>query len=211
MDKELTEIAPKNLDGSEVVNTVKKATAEEAEAAAKAEKEKKEDYYVDPLEQESKMKEKLEKIESEKEKKFTNDSEDKESEPTPTFETSIRPDMNVTGYFSAGTTAKKANLLGRPAGRGTMLFSMFFGVINPIFAAFYMILIISTGFDINWWLNWIYTFIVILSIFVLVNSIRSIKAQNDSLKRKALIGILGASISLVPIFAWLVHWISSLF
>ena len=211
MDKELTEIAPKNLDGSEVVNTVKKATAEEAEAAAAAEKEKKEDYYVDPLEQESKMKEKLEKIESEKERKINPSTEDEQSEETQSFTPLIRPDMNVTGYFSAGDTAKKGFFLAHPAGKGTMFFSLIFGIINPICSAFYLILLLSSGFDLNWLLNWFYAIIVIITIFVLVNSLRSVGAKNDSLKRKALIGILGSIISLVPLIMWLVHWISSLF
>ena len=52
MDKELDELTPMNLDGTpaETVHTPKK---EVAEAVIAEEKEKKEDYYVDPLEQDA--------------------------------------------------------------------------------------------------------------------------------------------------------------
>jgi hypothetical protein len=54
MDKELTEITPTNL-GDVEVNTAKKASAEEVKAAAEAEKEEKQNYYIDPLEQDAVM------------------------------------------------------------------------------------------------------------------------------------------------------------
>ena len=62
MDKELTEITPSNL-GDVEVNTAKHASAEEAKAAAAAEKEAKQNYYIDPLEQDAAMEKRRQELE----------------------------------------------------------------------------------------------------------------------------------------------------
>lgn len=211
MDKELTEIAPTNLDGSEIepVNTVKKASAEEVKAAAEAEKAKKQDFYVDPLEQEAKMKEKLEKIE---ELKALERKENGEPEETDYYEPEkVRPDMNVSGYFSTGATAKKEGVMKRPASAGALTFCMIFGIIGAIYSAFYTVTLISTTFSVNWFMGWIYAVVAVTSLIVLLTGVRSLKVQNESLKRNALIGIVGAAISVIPLVAWLVHWVAQLF
>ena len=111
MDKELDELTPMNLDGTPA-ETVHTPSKEVAEAVLAEEKEKKEDYYVDPLEQDALMKEKLKKIEEDKPAKT-------EEEP----EYDFKPDMNVSGYFSAGTTAKKTGFMGQTASVGALSFS----------------------------------------------------------------------------------------
>ena len=210
MDKELTEITPTNLDGTEV-NTVKKATEEEAKAAAVAEKEEKENYYVDPLEQEALMKEKLEKIEAEKEQRRKENLEEEEAS-MPEIDASIRPDMNVSGYFSTGNTAVKQSVLHRPASKGFLNFCMIFGVIDAIYSAFYFIALISDNFaSANWFMGWLYAIVVIISVIIIFNSVRSLKVQKNSLKQKAMIGIVGSAIAGLPLIAWLFHWISQLF
>ena len=211
MNKELTEIAPANLDGTEVVNTVKKASEEEAEAAAVAEKEKKENYYVDPLEQDALMKEKLAKIEAEKEQHRKEAGEDEE-DSTPIVDESIRPDMNVSGYFSAGNTASKTGVMKRPASNGSLTFCMFSGVASAVYSAFYLIILITDNFASPYWFaGWLYAVVVVISILVILTGIRSLKVQKDSLKRKALIGIVGSSLSAFPLIAWIIHWIMQSF
>ncbi len=216
MDKEIEEIAPKNLDGSTtVVNTVQKASPEEVAKAAAAEKEKKEDYYVDPLEQEAKMKEKLDKIEEMKalERKRNGEPEPEEEKADSVSSETIRPDMNVSGYFSSGTTAKKGGIMKRPASANALVISVVTGVIGAIYSMFYLITLISTNFSFstNWIMGWIYAVVVIASIIAIFNGIRSRKVQNETLKRNALIGLVGSGISFIPLVAWLVNWLAQLF
>ena len=202
MDKELDNIEPTNLDGTpaEAVHTVKK---EEVAEAAAEEKEKKEDYYVDPLEQDALMKEKLKKIEEEKSEK----KDGNEEETIPEF----KPDMNVSGYFSAGTTAKKAGIMSQTASVGALSFCFIFGIINAIYSAFYLVLLIAERFDVNWFLGWLYAVVVVISAIVLFNGIRSLNVQKENLKRKAMIGIFGSSIAIIPLVAWIIHWITATF
>ena len=203
----MPEIVPKNLDGSEmVVNTVPKANAEDVKKAAEEEKERKQNYYVDPLEQEALMKEKLDKIEAEKaEKKANEDSEEHET----TIDETIRPDMNVSGYFSTGKTATKTGIMQRSASADTLTVCMVLGVISAIYSALYAALLISAEFNVNWFLGWIFAVVVIASIFVIFNSVRSLKVKNNSMKQKALIGIVGAGITVIPLIAWIIHWLTS--
>jgi hypothetical protein len=209
MDKELTEITPTNLDGTEVVNTVKKATEEEAKAAAIAEKEKKENYYVDPLEQDALMKEKLEKIEAEREKRRKENGEYEEQESTDFIDETIRPDMNVNGYFSTGNTASKTSVLKRPASKGTLSFCMVAGIVSAIYSAFYLVILVTDNFASPYWFaGWLYAVAVIISIIVVLTGVRSLSVKNDNLKRKALIGIIGAALSVFPLIAWIIHWIT---
>ena len=206
MDKETPEIVPKNLDGSEmVVNTVQKASADDVKKAAEEEKERKQNYYVDPLEQDALMKEKLEKIEAEKAEKESDDEEEHEV----TVDETIRPDMNVSGYFSTGKTATKAGIMQRSASADTLTVCVVLSVISAIYSALYAALLISTEFNTNWFLGWIFAVAVIASIFVTFNSVRSLKVKNNSLKQKALIGIVGAGITAIPLIAWLIHWLTS--
>lgn len=202
MDKELDNIEPMNLDGTpaEAVHTAKK---EDVAAAVAEEKEKKEDYYVDPLEQDALMKEKLKKIEQEKSEK----TEDNEEEYVPDF----KPDMNVSGFFSTGTTAKKAGIMSQTASVGALSFCFIFGIINAIYSAFYLVLLIAERFDVNWFLGWLYAVVVVISIIVVLNSIRSLNVQKENLKRKAVIGIFGSSIAMIPLIAWIIHWITATF
>lgn len=212
MDKETPEIAPTNLDGT-VVNTVHTPTSNEAEraAAAAAEKEKEQDYYVDPLEQEAKMKEKLEKIEARKEldKKDGLIPDDEQEKTETAVDETIRPDMNVSGFFSTGETAKKQSFISRPASSKSLAACAVFGVISAIYSAFYTVSLISTNFDTSWFFGWIYAVVVIASVVIVITGIRSLKTQNDSLKRKALIGIVGSAISAIPLIALLIHLIIS--
>lgn len=208
MDKELTEITPKNLDGSDaemVVNTVQKASEEEVKKAAAEEKERKENYYVDPLEQDALMKEKLDKIEAEKAEKKA-EEEEKEKAETPVDDT-LRPDMNVSGYFSTGATANKTSFLKRPASANTLVVCFIFGILDAIYSGFYTVTLISTSFDANWFMGWIYAVVAILSIIITINCARSLKAQKESMKRNALVGLVGSGISAIPLIAWLIHWI----
>ena len=211
MDKELTEITPSNL-GDVEVNTAKHASAEEAKAAAAAEKEAKQNYYIDPLEQDAAMEKRRQELEEQKRKDTSNDTDDaiaiKEEAP---IEESIRPDMNVNGFFSAGQTATKQGIMNRSASKGTVTFCMLFGIINAIYSAFYIILLVSSAFDTNWFTGWIYAIVFVLTLIVLINSLRSMKSQKDDIKRKAMIGIFGSIISIVPLFAWIIHWILTTF
>lgn len=210
MDKELTEITPTNLDGTEV-STIKRASDEDAKVAAAAEKEEKENYYVDPLEQDAIMKEKLEKIQAEKARQQKENYGDDDNINIEVDE-SIRPDMNVTGYFSSGNTAAKQNFMNRPASVGSLNLIMILGIIGAIYSAFYFIVLLTDNFSSpNWFMGWLYAIVVIASIFSIITGIRSLKLQKDNLKRKALIGIIGSCISFLPLLAWIVHWISQLF
>ena len=211
MDKELTEIAPKNLDGSDVVvNTVQRASEEEVKKAAEEEKAKKQDYYVDPLEQDALMKEKLAKIEEDK-KTLAEDNENSESAKSPASDDdTIRPDTNVTGYFSTGATAKKENFLTRPASKRTLLLCFIFSIINGIYAVIFLALSVASSFTLHWFLNYLYAVVTVISLVILFNCIRSRKIQNNSLRRYALVGIIGSIIALSPTIAWLIHWIMSI-
>jgi hypothetical protein len=200
MDKELDELTPMNLDGTPA-ETVHTPSKEVAEAAKAEEKEKKEDYYVDPLEQDALMKEKLKKIEEEKPVK------NEEDEP----EYDFKPDMNVSGYFSAGTTAKKAGFMSQTASVGALSFSFIGGITCATYSAFYLVLLISERFDVNWFLGWLYAVIAFVSIIILVNGIRSLKVQKENLKRKAMVGIVCSCISMIPLLAWIIHWIVATF
>lgn len=207
MDKELTEITPSDL-GDVEVNTAKHASAEEAKAAAAAEKEAKQNYYIDPLEQDAAMEKRRQELEEQKKKTTSFDSnETAPAEEEAPVDESIRPDMNVNGFFSAGQTAAKQGIFNRTASKGTVTFCMVFGVINAIYSAFYIIMLVSSAFDIHWFTGWIYAIVFILTLIVLVNSLRSLKSQKDDIKRKAMIGIFGSIISFIPLFAWIIHWI----
>lgn len=205
MDKEITDIAPTNLEGT-VVNTVKKASEEDVEAAALAEKEKKENYYVDPLEQDAIMKEKLEKIEAERAKNHQDDDEEDEA----TFiDTSIRPDMNVSGYFSSGNTAKKPGIMKRSATGSMLTFGMVFSIFSAAYSVFYLVVLIADNFSSPlWYLGWLYAAVAVTSLFVIFNSIRSLGVKNDSLKAKALVGIIGSAFVIFPFFAWIINIIT---
>jgi len=203
MDKELTEINPANLDGGTAVNTINRASVEAAQKAAAEEKEKKQDFYVDPLEQDKIMQEKLAKIEEEK-------AAEKSEEDDEINESTIHPDMSVTGYFSTGNTATKPSIMNRTASTSTLTFCFLFGIINGAFSLLYMALLISTGFSVHWFLSWAYAAIVVLSIVIMVNSIRSLNTQKANLKRNAMVGIVGASISFLPIITWIIHWLMSI-
>ena len=214
MDKEIEEIAPKNLDGSNtVVNTVKKASAEEVAQAAAAEKEKKEDYYVDPLEQDALMKEKLAKIEERKEleRKRSGEEEPEKTETTTSSDETIRPDMNVSGYFSTGATAKKDSIMKRPASSSSLTLCLVFGVINGIYSVCYFALLVASGFNIHWFMNWIFYIVVAASVIIIFTSVRSLKVQNANLKRNALVGIVGSAIALSPLIGWFIHWLMQIF
>lgn len=208
MDKELTEITPSNLGDIEV-NTTKRASAEEVKAAAEAEKEEKQNYYVDPLEQDAVMEKRRQELEELKHR-TNQDNEESVEEEKPEVEETIRPDMNVNGFFSAGQTATKAGIMNRTATKGTLAFCMIFGVINAIYSAFYTVMLVSSAFDLHWFTAWVYAIVFILTIIVLFNSLRSMKSQKDDIKRKALIGVFGSIISFVPLVAWIIHWITTI-
>jgi cation transport ATPase len=206
MDKELTEITPSNL-GDVEVNTAKRASAEEVKAAAEAEKEEKQNYYVDPLEQDAVMEKRRQELEELRHRTNQDNNEPVKEEETPEIDDTIRPDMNVNGFFSAGQTATKAGIMNRTATKGTLAFCMVFGVINAIYSAFYTVMLVSSAFDLYWLTAWVYAIVFILTIIVLFNSLRSMKSQKDDIKRKALIGVFGSIISFVPLIAWIIHWI----
>lgn len=208
MDKELTEITPSNL-GDVEVNTAKRASAEEVKAAAEAEKEEKQNYYVDPLEQDAVMEKRRQELEELKHR-TNQDSEEPVEENKSEVEDAIRPDMNVNGFFSAGQTATKAGIMNRTATKGTLAFCMVFGIINAIYSAFYTVMLVSSVFDLHWFTAWVYAIVFVLTIIVLFNSLRSMKSQKDDIKRKALIGVFGSIISFVPLIAWIVHWITTI-
>jgi len=197
----MPEITPRNLDGSEAaVNTVQNISSEAVKKAAEEEKEKRQNYYIDPLEQDAKMKEKLDKIEAEK-------AENSEESSDSINDEIIRPDMNVSGFFSNGSTAGKTNILGQSASSATLAFCSFFGVLDAIFSAFYFIILITTGFNANWFMNWFYGALFIVSIVVAINCIRSVKVQKDDMKRNVLVGLVGSGISVIPIVTWIIHYI----
>ena len=204
MDKYTPEINPTNLKGT-VVNTVHNATVDEKNRAAEEEKEKKQDYYVDPLEQDALMKEKLDKIEADKA-----DKKDGDEEHEAYVDETIRPDMNVSGYFSSGTTAKKTSFMSRPASANTLFVCFILGVINAIYSAFYAAALITTRFNAFWFFGWIYAVVVLGSLIITLTSIRSLKVQKSSMKRHALIAIVGSGISIIPLIAYLIHWITAI-
>lgn len=208
MDKELTEITPSNL-GDVEVNTTKRASAEEVKAAAEAEKEEKQNYYIDPLEQDAVMEKRRQELEELKHR-TGQDSSEPSKEETPELDDTIRPDMNVNGFFSAGQTATKTGIMNHTATKGTLAFCMVFGIINAIYSAFYTVMLVSSAFDLHWFTGWVYAIVFILTIIVLFNSLRSMKSQKDDIKRKALIGVFGSIISFVPLIAWIIHWITTI-
>ena len=159
------------------------------------------EYYVDPLEQEAKMKEKLEKIDEPKTAEIPEDEQ----------LSNIHPDMNITGFFSTGNTAKKTGFMHRSASPFMIKFGFVFGIISAIYSALYLFILISQRFYTNWFLSWLYAVVAIFALVILINSLRSLKVKNDNLKRNVLVGIFCAIISFAPLIAWVIHWFLTVF
>ncbi len=204
MDKELDGLTPSTLSGT-TVNTVHTASKEEVAVALAEEKERKEDYYIDPLEQDAAMKEKLAKIESEKPAESSENKGEEREEAVP----EIHPDLNVSGFFSAGNTAKRPGFMSHNASISALNLCFVFGIINAIYSAFYLLALISTGFDTNWFFGWLYAVVVVTSIIIAINCFRSRNVQKDELKRKALIGLVGSAISILPLIGWILHFFTT--
>ncbi len=203
-NKENEGINPISLEGFEV-NTVKRPSAEDVE-------QEKDNYYVDPLEQDAIMKEKLARIEAERERRrqeVAKENEDEKEEEKPYFvNETIRPDMNVTGYFSNGNTAPKKNPLKKPASSAQINFCMTAGIINVAYALAYAITLIVKNFDTKiWFMNWVFIFLSFVSILVILNTIRILKVNKDAAKNKLIFTIALAGASLAPAIIWLVHWL----
>ena len=168
-----------------------------------------ENFYVDPLEQDAAMEEKRKKLEAEKAARLQSLSSSEEITPLLENNNAVRPDLNVSGFFSE--TAKKTrrvSLLRRPATTGTLTFGLVFGFIGVIYSIFYLVALITTDFDFFWFFGWLYAVMALLSTLIIFNSFRSLKLQSDKLKRKALIGLVGSAIALIPALAWLIHWLT---
>ncbi|MBP5512465.1 hypothetical protein J6X90_03705 [Candidatus Saccharibacteria bacterium] len=203
MNKENDGINPISLEGYEV-NTVKRASEDVA-------KEEKDNYYVDPLEQDAIMQEKMKRIEAERERRrleIAQENEDEEEEKPYFVNETIRPDMNVTGYFSTGNTATKKNPLKKPASSKQVTICMGLSIVNVIYALVYALTLIIKNFDSKlWFMTWVFIFLSIASIVIILNAVRILKINKDAYKNKLTITITLASVSLLPAIVWLIHWI----
>ena len=198
--KEAPEIAPKNMT-EELDSAVKAVVSEENKPPlSDEEKEKKQEYYVDPFEQEEKMKAKLAEIENKK--KFGPPSEDdnKPVAQAPGITETIRPDMNVTGYFSAGETAKKrSDIMRRPTSRKTAKRCFILSVISIFLSAIFLLTLFITSFSAHWFFNWTYLIALALSVITAFFAIRSRNSADPETIRYALLNLVLSSITVIPL------------
>lgn len=208
MDKEAPEITPTtNLDG-QTENAVKTPDVARVQAASEAMKEKKQDYYVDPLEQEALMQKKQEELNARKVATGV-----PVEEPKPEVDTSepvIQPDMNVTGFFSTGETAKKGSIIKRPVSGGTTKFFFAVSIVSMGFSVIYMITLISTLYRANWFMGWIYGIFFFLSIVSIFFAVRSLSSMNESIKKYAILDLVFTGISVIPLVMLLLNAIFKL-
>lgn len=190
-----------NLDGT--VSEEKPAVTETAVPIVKSEEipKKDQDYYVDPLEQDALMQEKIKKINEEKiarEGKQLGETAAAAPEPTKD-EDIIRPDMTVNGFFSANQTAKKVSFVKNPASSSSLKIGIFAGAINSLYALVLSGIYISNNFSLNWILGLIYAYVVVSTIVIMINALRSKNAANESIKKDAMISLVLSIVSLLPI------------
>ncbi|MDO4967780.1 MAG: hypothetical protein Q4E70_03405 [Candidatus Saccharibacteria bacterium] len=205
MDKEAPEITPTTL-GGQGENAVKAIDSAAIKAASAEAKEKKEDYYVDPLEQDALMQKKQAEIEARRAATGVPTEEQAVTAET-VEEADIRPDMNVTGYFSSGETAKKSSIMKQPASSGTM--KIFFGIsaISAGFSVIYLIILIATLYRAHWFMGWIYGVLFFLAIISVFFAVRSLNAMNDKIKKYAILDLVCTGISVIPLLMLLINMI----
>ena len=208
MDKEAPEIKPTTLSG-QTENVVKTPNAEAVKVASAELKEKKQDYYVDPLEQEAVMQKKQAEIEAQKAKEGGSSAEQTTTAEIPEAE-AIRPDMNVTGYFSAGETAKKGSIMKRSASGRTMKVFFVVSALSASFSAVYMITLISTLYDAHWFMGWIYGILFFFSIIGVFFAVRSLNAVSDKIKKHAILELVFTGISVIPLLMLILNMIFKL-
>ncbi len=168
------------------------------ENEAKPEAKKNQDYYVDPLIQESVL----------KARKAQTKAEEKETEETPDLSNSpIRPDTNINGFFSTGATATKVPFSKRPASLSILKINNFFGIINAIYAVAYAIIFITGYFSAGWFLSLIYAYVVVFALINLFNANRSKKAPNADIKKYSSHITITSIISLVPVILLIIGWV----
>lgn len=194
MDKEAPEIAPTTLSG-QGENAVKSVNAAAVQTASAALKEQKEDYYVDPLEQDALMQKKQAELQA----KQTASGAAESSTETVGSESAIRPDMNITGFFSNGETAKKGSIMKRPVSGSTT--KIFFGIsaVSAAFSVIYMITLITTLYRTNWFMGWIYGILFFGSVVSIFFATRSLSSMNDKIKKYAILDLVFTAISVIPL------------
>lgn len=208
MDKEAPEIKPTTLDGQNE-NAVKTVDSVAVQAAAVAAREEKEEYYIDPLEQDALMKKKQEELEARKSALgISNDTPI--SETIPDVGPEIRPDMNVTGFFSAGETAKKGSILKQPASGGTMKIFYLISLVSVIISTIYAIALIATLYSAGWILGWLYGISFFASVVGAFFAIRSLNITNEQIKKHAILELVFTGISLIPLLMILANMIFKL-
>lgn len=159
------------------------------------------DYYVDPLEQEALMKEKLAKIEARK--KIGSEDVDESlvelRESMPEVEEVFRPDMNVSGYFSAGNTSVKRNLINRPISRKTAKRCFLISASCAAFSLIYLIALFICDFVMDWRFVWLFIIILITATSTLFFAIRSNKSQDPEIKRSSDLNLILAISCFIPL------------
>ena len=196
-----------NLDGT--VSEEKPAVTETAVPNVKPEEipKKDQDYYVDPLEQDALMQEKLKKIEESRAKKEEEAAEETEK-TEPTVDETIRPDMTINGFFSANQTAKKVSITNRPASASALKIGLVIGALNTVFSVIFAIIFATNNMSISWVMGLIYAYVVISTTICLVNALRSSKSTNETLKKYAYISLVMSGITLFPIILVIIKLIA---
>ena len=206
MDKESSEITQDTLDKvAEAVKAAGPVGVKTANTDAAAVKEESEDYYVDPFEQEAKMKEKLAKIEAQKFNKSDDDDEDEKPEGIPEIDDTVRPDMNVSGFFSAGKTAKKESIIKRPASRQTSRNCFLVSAAGAGISLIYLIILFIVNFVAHWFLVAIYIITLIIVAATVFFAIRSHNSQDPTIKRYADLSLVLAAACLIPLLTVLLN------
>lgn len=206
MDKEAPEIKPTTLDG-QGENAVKTIDSAATQAAASAANENKEDYYVDPLEQDNLMKQKKQELEAAAEKdaqeaaKTANESLGNEE---------IRPDMNVTGFFSAGETAKKGSIMKRPVSSTVTRFFFAVSIVSVAISVIYAVALIASLYSVHWLMGWLYGIFLFASLISIIFAIRSLNSMSDQIKKYAILDLVFTGISVIPLLMLLANAIFKL-
>ena len=207
MDKETPELTPTTL-GGQGENAVKTIDSAAVQAASAQIKEQKEDYYIDPLEQDALMQKKQAELNVKKE--AAGISTDEPASETATGETAIRPDMNVTGFFSNGETAKKGSILKRPVSGNVTKIFFAISIVSAGFSMIYAITLIATLYRANWFMGWIYGILFFFSIISIFFAIRSLSSMNDKIKKYAILDLVFTGISVIPLIMLLLNSIFKL-
>ena len=166
------------------------------------------DYYVDPLNQDAVLKQ--HQIELEEQKKAAEAAAAEENSDEELSDT-IRPDLNVNGFFSTENGDKKHGLLYKSAGKGLIKVSMLLSLISTAYSVIYLLLLVVKSFDVYWLLSWVYGICLFLTLLSFLNGLRSTHATDKSIKHKAAVTIFASVITIIPLIVWVIHYFITTF